>query len=292
MKNILVFINPRSRKGRDHREFVLQWLKDHDLRVLNEDTGPSVEEMRNLMEKHQGTADLVVIGGGDGSLREALPGLLHTRLPLLYLPIGTLNNLAKALQLPLEVEESLELILKNAVKEIEIGAANGIPFHTVVGLGLSTQVNRFVRADLKRWLGAFAFLWTGLNIVSRMRPFHLSIEVDGKRHTGRSWQVTICNGVYYGSGLKIDPDAEMTDHLLRGQSVETEKWWYALRFLPHLLFRGNERYKDLEIFSGREIVLKTKQRMNVDLDGDLKTKTPLHLQILPQKLKILVPPNI
>lgn len=219
--------------------------------------------------------DLILIGGGDGSLREALPALIKSDIPLLYLPIGTLNNLGTTLGLPKNIEDSLKLIGKHEIKEIDIGSANGVLFHSIVGLGLSTQTNRLVRSDLKRWFGPLAFLWAGLKVVYRMSPFRVKITDSSKTHHAWSWQVTICNGKFYGSGFAIDPNASQDDKTLRGFSMEKEKWWKIPFHVYH--------------FSGPQLYIKTKRPMRVDLDGDVKTKTPLDLKLIPKALKILVP---
>lgn len=293
MKNIIVFVNPYSRNGRIHSELVIKWLREQGFKVINDNHDCREEEVNRTLIQMKGKADLVIIGGGDGSLRSALPGLLESQIPLLYLPLGTLNNLAKTLNLPLNVEKSLEMVKNHQIREINIGSANGILFHSVIGLGLSTQVNRFVRSDLKRWLGALAFFWAGLKVIYRISPFRIHLKYDGKEHIGRSWQVTICNGRYYGSGFEIAPDADMEDGILHGQSVETEKWWYAFKFLPLLIWRKKgPPYQGLKEFKGYHIELRTKRKMRVDLDGDVKTRTPLSLNILPQKIKILTPPTI
>lgn len=291
MKNIVVLVNPHSRSGRVLINTILKWLEEHQLNILNKDDLDCPEErVDGFLLKYSSAADLVIVGGGDGSLRAALPGLLKTGLPVLYLPIGTLNNLARTLNLPAQIEDAMNLILVHKVKEVEIATANDIPFHSVIGLGLSTQINRFVRSDLKRWFGAFAFVWTGLKIIYRMNPFRVRIVTDGQEHLGRSWQITVCNGRFYGSGFEIASTATMNDRLLHGQSIETHKWWHAFKFVPLIFGSDGKKLDDLHVFSGQNIEIHTKKRMRVDLDGDVKTNTPLKLALHPQKLKILVPP--
>ncbi len=289
MKKIILFINPRSRNGKMHSQFVIDWLKHNQFEILNSNLSCGEDELCRTIINLKDSADLVIIGGGDGSLRSALPGLIESDLPLLYLPIGTLNNLARTLDLPFDVESSLKLIENHKIEKIQVGIANGILFHTVVGLGLSTQVNRLVRSDLKRWFGALAFFWTGLKVVYRMSPFRVTLDLDGKRHSGRSWQMTICNGRYYGSGFEISANASMDDGLLRGLSVETAKWWHAMRFIPVLLTKKNFSADKLFKFKAKNLFLSTGRRMSVDLDGDVKTRTPLELSIHPKRISILVP---
>lgn len=290
MKKVLLFINPRSRRGREQLHLVKNWLLKHQFVILNSDPGCDSDTLLQEFKAHKHTADVAIIGGGDGSINSALPGLLDTQIPLLYLPIGTLNILARNLGLSMDAEENLKLLFQNHGTSVPIATANGHPFHSVLGLGLSTQVNRLVRSDLKRWFGAFAFIWTGLKVIYRISPFRYELQYDGHVHKGRSWQMTICNGLYYGSGFEISEQAKIELPRLWGQSIETKKWWQAFKFIPLVFSRQLSPHKGLKEFSGAEIVLKTKRKMRVDLDGDVKTRTPLSIHVLDQRLKILSPP--
>lgn len=275
MKNLAVFINPRSRNGKEQSSFVFKWLTENGYHVVNPNPYCHSNEIDESLSLIKDQIDVVLIGGGDGSLREALPALLKADLPVLYLPVGTLNNLGTTLNLPSNIEESLKLLQDHKIKEIDIGSANGVLFHSIVGLGISTQTNRLVRSDLKRWLGMFAFVWAGLKVVYRMSPFKVKIYDSNSTHHAWSWQVTVCNGKYYGSGFVIDPNASQEDQTLRGFSMEKEKWWKIPFHVWH--------------FSGSHFHIKTRRPMRVDLDGDVKTRTPLELKLISKRLKILTP---
>lgn len=288
MKKILVLVNPKARQGHQVQEEITAWLKENDYEVLdhNQRSGRSMVEVIDYFAKEN---PIVLVSGGDGSVREALPALIRHNLPLLLIPSGTANNLARTLNIPTNIKDALELLKTGQIQSVDTGIVNGIPFMNVVGLGLSTQVNRVVQSDLKRWLGVFAFILTAIKVVLRMTPFWVQLEFDGKIHSAFSWQVSICNGRNYGNGLVIHKDASLEDGTLHGLSTESKKWWHSFVLIPALITGKFKREDDVTSFSGQTIQLRTKRTMHVDVDGDVRTTTPLKIRVLPRSLNIFAP---
>lgn len=288
MTRVLLLMNPKSRKAATQIEFVKEWLQKNNFQVLN-----SVEDLKNncnqVIEKYQQEAEIVIVGGGDGSVNEALPGLLKTKLPLAVIPLGTANNLARTLEIPTDVEKALEVLKQGHRKKIDVGFANEIPFLNVVGLGLSTAINKMVSKQLKKILGVFAFMISGVQVIRRMRPFHVNITCDGKTSRAKTWQITVCNGRHYGSGLVIHEDASLTDNQLDCLSTEVEKWWHGIALIP-AFWRGRyDHTQDLNLVSGKSLKIETKRALSVDIDGDIKTKTPVSFRISPLALEVFAP---
>jgi YegS/Rv2252/BmrU family lipid kinase len=288
MKKIMVFVNPKARQGGQFSEEIENWLNDKGFHVLTPPMGTKIK-ISDLIEEHAHELDAVLIGGGDGSVNEALPALLKTQLPLLVIPLGTANNLARTLEIPTDLQQALSLLLEGEIQTVDVGMANDIPFMNVAGLGLSTQVNRLVRSESKKILGVFAFIWMALKVALRMTPFRIVAEWDGKKHKAFSWQVSICNGRNYGNGLVIHEKAGLQDQTVHGLSTEIRRWWHFVVLVPGLLTGRFQSSDDVTQFEGKEIVLTTRRPMKVDVDGDIKTKTPLRVRVLPRALRIFTP---
>lgn len=288
MKKILVFVNPNARQGAASAEKVAEWAKSRGYQVLNGDQ-PGGGDCEKEIRRHGGAVDAVVIGGGDGTVNAALPALLETRAPLVLLPLGTANNLARTLEIPSAPDAAFALIEEGRLGEIDVGIANGIPFLNVIGLGLSTQVNRLTRSGTKRWFGVLAFIAMALKVALRMRPFRIRVECDGSVHHGRTWQVSVCNGRNYGSGLTIHEQATLRDQKLHGLSTEVAHWWHVFHLVPALLRGRFSPEQDVFCFSGRGIRIETSHHMRVDVDGDIKTVTPLEVSVRPRALRIYLP---
>ncbi|MEK2690846.1 YegS/Rv2252/BmrU family lipid kinase [Bdellovibrio sp. GT3] len=288
MKNILVFVNPKARQGNQLDTEIKNWLKDQGFNVLNSSFDPHKEKLIDVIAKFSGQKPVVLIGGGDGSVNEALPALMKFEMPLLLIPLGTANNLARSLEIPTDYKKALALLVEGQTKRIDVGVANDIPFVNVIGMGLSTQVNRVVRSDLKKLLGVFAFVLTAFKVGARMSPFKIRIDCEGEVHTAYSWQLSVCNGRNYGNGLVIHEDASLEDEELHALSTEVDNWWQGFALIPSLLSGKFKKNHPVTILSGKKMSIRTKHTMSVDVDGDIKTKTPVELLVRPRALQVFV----
>ena len=286
-----MFVNPKSRQGEAFIEEIKIWLNDNGFTLLNPTFDPQKEKIEDVIRRHAAEKPIVMVGGGDGTVNEALPALLETNLPLAVIPLGTANNLARTLNLPTDPKEALSILKDGHEQLVDVGVANDIPFINVIGLGLSTQINKTTPKNLKRWLGVFAFIITAFKVVHRMTPFKIEVAHDQKTHKAYTWQITICNGRNYGNGLVIHQDASLKDGLLHGLSTEVKKWWHAFILIPSLLTGRYRPKDDVTILAGKKMVLKTRRPMSVDIDGDVKTKTPVTVIVQERALRVLVPPT-
>jgi len=289
MKKFLVFVNPHSRQGAACLEQVEAWMKEQNHQIINPTFDPDKQDMKLLIHQLHVDADAIIIGGGDGSVQHALPALLKISKPLLVLPLGTANNLARTLKIPAEVPQALSLLEAPKTKMLDVGIVNGIPFMTVVGVGLSTRVNRLTQSHWKRWFGKLAFVFTALKVAFNMDPFRIEIICDGKRHISKSWQVTVCNGSTYGTNLPISDDATLLDNQLHGLSTEVKSIWEGFTLIPHLLRGKFPSELPVTDFKGKEIEIITRRHHHVDVDGDIHTKTPVKISVKPKALLVIVP---
>jgi diacylglycerol kinase (ATP) len=273
MKKVVLIVNPRARNACGRLEELVAKVQARGWTVVAD-----AQE-----------ADLALIAGGDGSVNSALPLLLKHNLPLLLVPCGTANNLARTLSIPGDTDAALNLVEGGQSQWIDLGVANDIPFVNLVGLGLSTQVNRMVRQNLKRWLGVFAFILTALKVVLRTTPFRAVIRCDGHTHLAYTWQITICNGKNYGAGLVIDECATLNDGTLHGLSTEVQKWWHVFFMIPAFRKGHFLKHHPVRSFHGHEVEIQTRRPMRVDVDGDIKTHTPLKIRVIPRALQIYAP---
>ncbi len=307
MNKVLVFINPASRQGARGIEETVTWLNTNGFEILNPGFDPSKNDMLEVISKFKDQSPVVIVGGGDGSVNHALPSLIKDGLSLLLIPLGTANNLARTLSIPSTIPEALALLTTGRVHRVDVGIvhplrtnAKGaiqvpsgaeveIPFVNVIGIGMSARVNRFVPSEHKRWLGVFAFAITAIRVAARMNPFGVTIETDGRKHRGRSWQVTVCNGRNYGNGLTIDSQASLNDQTLHGISTEIGKWWHGFGLIPALKAGKFQTQPEIATFSGHVVRITTKRSKHVDVDGDIKTRTPIEITVRPSALRIYVP---
>ena len=147
-------VNVRSRRGRRHYPTVCRQLHNAGLDLL--DLHPVADPRRlaqALAAAVDSGADLIVVGGGDGTLSEATHQLAHRDLCLGVLPLGTTNNFARSLGLPLHLPAALQILTEGKVADVDLGHVAGRHFANLTSLGLSVQVAKHVPHQLKRILG-------------------------------------------------------------------------------------------------------------------------------------------
>jgi diacylglycerol kinase family enzyme len=158
-------------------------------------------------------------------------------------------------------------------------------------LGLSTQVSHWIHPKAKKYFGALAYVFYAFKVAKRVRPFTVFIKSEGE--TSRQFktlQISVCNGRYYGTGFIAEEGATIDDGLLDVVCTTTQDWKKGLKYLP-ALFKGQHRQiPDIQSFKLKEFTLETKRPMSLDLDGDVRTKTPALFKVLPAELAVFVPP--
>lgn len=288
-RKALLLVNHKSRSGRECEEMARSLLMERGFEVLI----PRIEgpaDFSDAIRDAQYEADLVIVGGGDGSVRCALEGVVATGLPLGVLPMGTANNLARNLGIPMNLADACDVIAHGERRSIDLAEVNGIYFLNVAGMGLSTQINRKVPSDLKKKWGVFAYIWYALKVVRRTKPFSVVISCDGQEQRIKALQITVCNGKHFGNGLTVASDATIYDGELDVLCIEAIEWWQGLRLLPSLWHgrRSGERAGLLRL-RGREVKIETRRSFSIDTDGEVMTRTPAFLRVFPKELSIFTP---
>ena len=288
IRHVTLILNPAARQGAEWADEIKKELENCRTTSVKMLT-PSREEYTEAILSHAKETDVFAIAGGDGTLNLALEGLILSAKPLLILPLGTANNLARNLKIPNDVPSACRVLQEGQLQWIDVGRVNGLYFLNVAGLGLSTQINRHVDPVAKKRFGVFAYIYFAWKVARRMNPFSVWIETHGIVRKIKALQVSVCNGRYYGSGLIAAEDASISDGILNLIGTQVDRWWKALNLIPALL-RGQHKTKE-EILSlqSDSFILRTKRPMHLDVDGDIKTKTPARFELLAHQLKVFVP---
>lgn len=293
MKKILLLINPFARNGdgifSEIKEAILS--RGHDLIELSQTE--KHEDFKAIVKRYAGAIDLVVIGGGDGSVNYLLPALLATKIPFIVYPLGTANLLAKSFHIEESIDSLLGLIDQGNTVTLDLGKVNGKLFINVCGLGISTEVNKKLPSKLKKYTGQFSFWIMGFKLRKSLKPFRITLSADDRLSVfTKTWQITICNGRTYGNWMTIDPDAAYDDKTLYCLSTEVKQWWEGIRLLPFYLKGDYRELQDVTFLKGKKIKIESKRPLNIDVDGDVQTCTPAIFEVVPDAIRMIIPTEI
>src|SRR5262249_55600299 len=153
--------NPASGRARNRVQQVLHFqhcLSRYGVDSVAEATSGPFEASRMASAvSDSGQYDLVIVNGGDGTVTEALRGLIGTDLPMAIWPGGTENVLASDLGLPLKAEQVAKLVDDGKTKQVTVGRAGDRYFFLMAGIGLDASIVNRVNRALKRKVGLFAY---------------------------------------------------------------------------------------------------------------------------------------
>ncbi len=287
-RRALLLLNPHARLGTKVRLKTIHYLQKLGFELIEESVS-NPKDLPQIIRQHEGQIELAIIGSGDGTISAAIEGLLSSQIPLGILPLGTANNLARTLKIPLSLFKACNVIARGKTRPIDLGCLNGKYFLNVAGLGLSTKINQQVTKEFKRRWGVLAYVATALKVAYQVPPFEVEICWDNQSIKTKTRQITVCNGRYYGSGLIVAQDAAIDDQRLDLYSLETQNWWQTLSVLPALMCGNFTNCRQMRTLEGTKFELYTTTPCSMDIDGEAIAQTPAHFSLIPQALSVFVP---
>jgi diacylglycerol kinase (ATP) len=283
----LVLVNPGSRSGSRDIDAAIDRLRDFGELTLVRPERP--EDLPEAIKRHAAAVDRIVLGGGDGTINLALDALVEVGRPVGIIPLGTANDLARSLDIPEDIGEALNVIIRGELRQVDVARANDVSFINAIGIGLGPQMTLEMTPDIKSRFGVFAYLIGIARAFRRQRRFAARLDSDRGQHQGHFLQITVANGIHYGGGMTVADDARLDDGLLDVLLVRRQSRW---RLLANALrFRsGQTRSADTLIhWRCTQLSIQTDQEMSVTADGEFLASTPVNCEVMPGALRIFAP---
>ncbi|HEU4667925.1 MAG TPA: lipid kinase [Arthrobacter sp.] len=289
-----VVINAGARLGAAGPELAVDTLKRAGLPVSAVHHVLSGAELAGTLDRVVADGhDLVVVGGGDGTVSYAAGRLAGTGTVLGVLPLGTANDLARTLEIPNDLAGACAALAGGKVVDIDLGRANGHPFLNVASVGLSVGVTETLSPRLKRYLGPVAYGVAAVRAYARHKPFRARLEFPEGDHDALELedmlQVAVGNGRHYGGGNTVSPTAGIDDHLLDIYAIPGAPLREHVR-IARLLKNGSFVERDgVYHLTTRRVRLATEPPVPVNLDGEIATVTPTDFTIDRNAVHVVVP---
>ncbi|WP_395674809.1 lipid kinase [Inquilinus sp.] len=286
-RRALFLVNPKASRAETGLDAVIKTLTDGGVEPVR----PLNDDVDTLIRRHAAAVECVIIGGGDGTLNRAAPALMETGLPLGILPLGTANDLARTLELPADPVAAAQVIVDGRMRSIDLGEVNGRPFFNVASLGMSVELAKSLDGDTKKRWGRFGYALAALRLARRLERFTAEIRIDdGRVIRGKSIQIAVGNGRYYGGGMSISEDAAPDDGMLDVYSIEVDHWmWLALMY-PSFRAGRHGRWEEVHAFRCRSVEIHTRRPRDVNTDGEVTTQTPARFRVLPKAVRVYALP--
>lgn len=280
---VLIVANPRS--GRNQGLFVARQA----VAVL-EQGGWSVTVLPTTAPgqaatlARQGARDgyeIVFACGGDGTLSQVINGLLDTGVPTGLLPAGTGNDFARMVGVSRDPVLAARQALQGAPGRVDLFSVNdGAAWAVnIMGIGFDAAVAARMNRRVRLTGGAFAYVTAVLQELATHRAGEIELEIDGATWHGRALLVALANAVSYGGGMKIAPQASVTDGLMDVILVGEISKPAFLRAFPRV-FRGTHlTHPAITAWQAKRVTVRSAAPQPVLLDGDLYGMTPVTAEV-------------
>ena len=294
---IRLFLNPAAGRGRAGRrqDRIVELLQSEGLPLeLHESS--AVGNLEELVRSHvDNGASRIVVAGGDGSVHEAVNGVMRSvnDAALGVIPTGTGNDFAKACDIPLDWEHAARLLADRLAagqyaRTIDIGTMNDRYFANGAGIGLDAKVTRIARSyrlpigDLVYLLAIFRAMVDGI-----ATP-RLEISSAGFSWDGPATLASISNGPWIGGMFHIAPMARNDDGSLELMIADPVSRRRILSLLPKLMSGTHMKEAEIRHQSVTSLSVVSSEPVDSHLDGEMQAmQQRFDFEILPSALHLL-----
>ncbi len=296
MKKLLVFYNKSS--GKDEGEKLARWFQDYvkekqpELFVDLAETGPSIDHADLVKKAEAIGADTLVIIGGDGTIHHIVQAFQQTlsQYHIGLLPGGTVNNLARVLEIPLKKEEAADVILEGNVRKIDYGQVNDAVIISTLTIGILADTAVWISQEEKQRYGSWIFIKKFFKLLLKKKKYHLDLETDEEHWKGKSLLLTVTMSNSVGGFTNFDDSATPDDGKFHVTIVPSLDIFRFIFYLPRIMRGKFYTIPGITYFTAKRMKIKAKEKsVGTRTDGDTTDDLPVELSVVSKGLAVYSP---
>jgi diacylglycerol kinase (ATP) len=237
-------------------------------------------------------ASMVVSAGGDGTLVGVANGLVNGDVPLGILPLGTGNDLARILNIPLKLEDALSVLAgENTTIKVDALKVGDRFFLSNVSVGITPHMMGETKPEQKKRFGRLAYIWTAITHSSLFQLHRYSLTIDGQRQSVNASEVIVSNTTMLESLPQLfGPPENLNDGKLEVYLITARTLRDYLRMLVDLLLPGKQAAELFHIGVKENILIESRGRSRlVQADGEVIGHTPVKVELAPKAVQVIMP---
>lgn len=291
-KKIFFVINPASGSNRKMQTHLPGWIEaylpDHfSYEIHYTEYAGHARKMAEEVVKRDDISVLAV-AGGDGSINEVLPVIVHSHVALAILPVGSGNGLARHLGYPMNIKKVLRNFDAGRVEMVDVAKSGQLLFCSNAGAGFDGFIAKSFSNHARRGFWGYAF-----SIVRHLffyKPFVYELISEKETRTGEAFMITFFNSNQHGFNVKMAKEASVTDGLLEVYIVHKFPKWLAPFYVVAIFLGWHKRYKGIIHCQGKKFSLRMNQATDFHIDGEEVGKVDsVDIESIPLSLKVLIP---
>jgi len=290
---ISYIVNPKSGSG--NQRLVSRQFKKHLLHKGFEVRVAMTSSLENACELATDAAvdfncAVVVVAGGDGTVREVAHGLEGSDKPMLIVPCGTENLLANELGFDEKIQTVINAFNDGQTKTMDLGSANGKCFTSIAGFGFDGEVVRRVSERRVGHIDYFDYFWPIWRTFWEYKFPSMKVEIDGEEIYAGNGLVFVGNISRYATGLGILYKADFSDGLLDLCIYKCGCWPHLLKHSALTIFKQHTKCSDVVYRQGKNIKIDSAQGdIPTEIDGDPGPAMPVEIKVIPKAVNCIVP---
>ena len=283
-QKILFIVNPAS--GSDELDYNQEISKyfDHrkeEVEIFELSKIYSVNKITSIIKKAQ--ADRIVAVGGDGTIKLVAECLVGTEMPLGIIPAGSANGMAKELNIPLDLNEALNLVINGKPKYIHAISVNGELCIHLADIGFNAYLIK--KFDELPTRGMWTYAKAAWHAFRFHRKMDVSFKVNGKLIKQQAAMIAIANATKYGTGLEINPKGKLNDKLFEIILIKEYSVLEILKIWTSNLPWNPEK---IEVFQTDYLQINTTHNVHFQVDGEYLGKVKkIEAQIIPKAIQLI-----
>jgi diacylglycerol kinase (ATP) len=309
-RKIAAIVNPCAASGRAGRLWpglaarLRARLGDLTVRV----TGSPGHATRIARELIASGFDLIIAVGGDGTVSEVANGFLRDDAPIRsdvqlgILPVGTGGDFRRTLAIPSDAGQAIEILAEGRPLTLDVGKASlvapdGSPveryFVNLASFGMGGDVAAGAKNILTALGGKSGFFWATLKTLATYRGRRVEIELDGNGRLLPFFitNVAVGNGRYHGGGMQPCPAAIVNDGVFDVTVIDYLNPLEVLRDIRVLYSDNVYSHPKVRRMQARRVTARAAQPTWVEVDGEPLGRLPLEIEMLPERLNVLLSPS-
>lgn len=231
--------------------------------------------------------EIIVVIGGDGSINEVFPNLMHSNIIFGIIPRGSGNGLARFLNIPMNPKRAIKLINQLSIQEIDTAEINGHPFISIAGVGFDAHVANMFSGNEKRGFWSYLKIVFNTYFSYSEKTYSLKLEEEKEKNI-KAMMICFANSNQFGNNVIISPNAKLNDGLIDVCVVNKLPFW-NIPFSMFLVFTGLvEKSNYYKRYQAKYLRLKSTEKQVVNIDGEpIKMDAEIELKVIPSSIKII-----
>lgn len=272
MKKMLFVFNPHSGKGqiRQHLLTIIDTFTKGGYEVTIHPTqcrNDAYEKISSRIEDF----DVVACSGGDGTLNETIKAVMTSgkRLPIGYIPSGTMNDFASAIGIPKDMPAAAQKIVDGNIITVDIGSFNSEYFTYIAAFGMFTEVSYETSQQMKNMFGSLAYIMEGMKRFNMTKTYRVTVTCNGETTEDEYIYGMVSNSSSIG-GIKGfgGDDILLDDGVFEVFLIKAPKNLQEFQFTINSLMKHELDAKCFTCFKASEVTFHSDNDLPWTLDGE------------------------